>query len=78
MKWVLIVIIYLMGAFITKIVITIHDHYATSHNRIDDFDVVVMFVWFIFLPLIIIAWIFGILYEKCEDIGDWICQKLKQ
>ena len=39
---------------------------------------VAMFVWFIFLPLIIIAWLFDILYEKCEDIGDWICQKLKQ
>ena len=78
MKWVLIVIIYFVGVFITKIVITIHDHYATVHYRIDDFDVVAMFVWFIFLPLIIIAWLFDILYEKCEDIGDWICQKLKQ
>lgn len=50
-KWVLIVIIYFVGAFVTKIVITIHDHYATLHNRIDDFDVVGMALWFIFLPL---------------------------
>lgn len=78
MKWVLIAVIYLVGAFITKIVITIHDHYATLHNRIDDFDVVAMTIWFIFLPLIIIAWLLNILYKKCEDIGDWICQKLKQ
>ncbi len=78
MKWVLITVIYLVGAFITKIVITIYDYYATLHDRIDDFDVIAMTLWFIFLPLMIIAWSLGILYRKCEDIGDWICQKLKQ
>lgn len=79
MKWVLIaVIIYFIGMFITKIVVTIHDHCVLIHFRIDDFDVVVMLVWFIFLPLLLLGWGFCALYDKCENIGEWICRQLKR
>ena len=78
MKWILIVVIYLVGAFITKIVITIHDHYAPLHYRVDDADIIIMYLWFLSLPLLIIAWLFYILYVKGEHIGNWIYKILKQ
>lgn len=78
MKWVLIaVIIYLVGMFVTKIVVIIHDHYAPIHLSFDDFEVVAIFVWFIFLPLILFVWLWIGLSKKCEDIAEWICKKLK-
>lgn len=74
---ILIVIGYIIGMFITKIVITVHDNSVPSANRIDDFDIIVMVMWPIMLPLICLYALFRKLYEIAEDIGDQLSIKLR-
>lgn len=68
---------YLIGMFITKIVITVYDNSVSPSNRLDDFDVVGMAMWPIMLPLIGLYALFGKLYEIAEDIGDQLSIKLR-
>jgi hypothetical protein len=49
---ILAIIVYFVGMFITKIVITVHDNFVSAPNRVDDFDVVFMVIWPIILPII--------------------------
>ena len=74
---ILIIIGYIIGMFITKIVITVYDNSVSPLNRLDDFDVVGMLLWPIMLPLIGLYALFGKLYEIAEDIGDNISIKLR-
>lgn len=74
---ILIIIGYIIGMFITKIVITVYDNSVSPSNRLDDFDVVGMVMWPIMLPLIGVYALFGKLYEIAEDIGDKISMKLR-
>ena len=71
------VVAYLIGMFITKIVITVYDNSVSPLNRLDDFDVVGMILWPIMLPLIGLYALFGKLYEIAEDIGDRISINLR-
>lgn len=74
---ILIIIGYFLGMFITKIVMTVYDNSVSPSNRLDDFDVVGMFLWPIMLPLIGLYALFGKLYKIAEDIGDEISIKLR-
>lgn len=71
------VAVYLIGMFITKIVITVHDNYVSHSNRVDDFDVVFMIIWPIILPFICLSDLFIKLYKVAEDIGNKIAIKLR-
>lgn len=71
------VAVYLIGMFITKIVITVYDNSVSPSNRFDDFDVVGMVMWPIMLPLIVVYALFGKIYKIAEDIGDKISINLR-
>jgi hypothetical protein len=71
------VVVYFIGMFITKIIITVYDNSVSGLNSIDDFDVVAMFIWPIILPLIGLSVLFNKLYDIAEDIGDQISIKLR-
>ena len=68
---------YIIGMFITKIVITVHDNYVSPSNRVDDFDVVFMIIWPIILPFICLSDLFIKLYKIAENIGNKIAIKLR-
>ena len=74
---ILIIIGYIVGMFITKIVITIYDNSVSAINMIDDFDIVFMIIWPVFLPIIGVYALFRKLYETAEDIGNKISIKLR-
>ena len=71
------VIGYIVGMFITKIVITIYDNSVSALDTVDDFDIVFMIIWPIFLPMIGVYALFKKLYETAEDIGNEITMKLR-
>lgn len=71
------VIGYIIGMFITKIVITVYDNSVPSANRIDDFDIIVMIIWPIILPVIGLFNLFIKLYKIAENIGNKISIKLR-
>lgn len=68
---------YLIGMFITKIVITVFDNFVSPSERVDDFDIVFMLMWPIMLPLIGLYALFMKLFKIAEDIGDRISMKLR-
>ena len=72
---ILIIIGYILGMFITKIVVTVYDNSVSGLDSIDDFDVVFMLMWPIMLPLIGLYALFIKLYEIAEDIGNKISIK---
>ena len=74
---ILLIIGYFVGMFITKIVITVYDNSVSAINMIDDFDIVFMIIWPIFLPIIGVYALFRKLYETAEDIGNEIAMKLR-
>ena len=74
---ILIIIGYIVGMFITKIVITVHDNYVSPSNRVDDFDVVFMIIWPIILPFICLSDLFIKLYKIAENTGNKIAIKLR-
>lgn len=74
---ILIVIGYIIGMFITKIVITVHDNYVSPSNRVDDFDIVFMLIWPIILPVLGLFDLFIKLYKIAENIGNKIAIKLR-
>lgn len=74
---ILIIFGYIIGMFITKIVITVYDNSVSAINMIDDFDIVFMIIWPIFLPIIGVYALFRKLYETAEDIGNEIAMKLR-
>lgn len=74
---ILAIIVYFVGMFITKIVITVYDNSVSAIKMIDDFDIVFMIIWPIFLPIIGVYVLFRKLYETAEDIGNEISMKLR-
>lgn len=79
MKCILIVCIiigYIVGMFITKVIVTIHDNLVKPHNRLEDFDIVAIIAFPIFLPIILLYLLFITLYKAAEDVGDKITNKL--
>lgn len=74
---ILTIIVYFVGMFITKIVITVYDNSVSAIKTIDDFDIVFMIIWPIFLPIIGVYVLFRKLYETAEDIGNEIAIRLR-
>ena len=74
---ILIILVYIIGMFITKIVITVHDNFVSATNRVDDFDIVFMIIWPIILPIIGLFDLFIKLRKIAEDIGNKITIKLR-
>ena len=72
-----VVAVYIIGMFITKIVITVHDNFVSASNKIADFDVVFMIIWPIILPFICLSDLFIKLYKIAESIGNKIAIKLR-
>ena len=68
---------YIIGMFITKIVITVYDNFVSPSERVDDFDIVFMLMWPIMLPLIGLYALFTKLNTVAKDIGDRISMKLR-
>ena len=68
--------VYIIGMFITKIVVTIHDNFATFEHRFDNPEVVLM-LWPVMLPLLIVYALFAKLNTVAKDIGDRISMKLR-
>ena len=77
MNVILLALAYLVGAFITKVLITIYDNKASSQNSLSNIDIAIMPLWFIALPLMLIVALFYVFYTAAQNLGDWICQKLK-
>ena len=71
------VAVYLIGMFVTKIVITVHDNFMSPSNRVDDFDIVFMVIWPIILPVVGLFDLFIKLYKIAENIGNKISIKLR-
>lgn len=71
------VVVYLIGMFITKIAITVHDNFISPSNRIDDFDIVFMIIWPIVLPVIGLFDLFIKLYKISENIGNKISIQIR-
>lgn len=71
-------LLYLLGAFVTKAIITFHDNKATLNYRVDDCDTEMMVMWFIALPLMLIVQLFYIIYKLGQGLGNWVFTKLKQ
>lgn len=61
------VVVYLVGIFITQIVLTIYDQA----------DVVIAVFWLVTVPLILLGALFGKFNETAIDIGDRISTKLR-
>lgn len=61
------VVVYLVGIFITQIVLTIYDQP----------DVVIAVFWLVTVPLILLGALFGKFNETAIDIGDRISTKLR-
>ena len=74
---ILIILGYIIGMFITKIAITVHDNFVSAPNRVDDFDIVFMIIWPIILPIIGLFDLFIKLRKIAEDIGNKISIKLR-
>lgn len=74
---ILAIIVYFVGMFITKIVITVHDNFVSAPNRVDDFDIVFMIIWPIILPIVGLFDLFIKLYKIAENIGNKIAIKLR-
>ena len=72
MKMLIIILIsvaaYVIGMFITQIILTIYDQP----------DVVIMIFWPVTVPLIIVGAFFGKLNETAIDIGDRISMKMRK
>jgi len=71
------VVVYIIGMFVTKIVITVYDNSVSALDSVDDFDVVFMVMWPIFLPMFGVYSLFIKLYKIAENIGDRISMKLR-
>lgn len=69
---------YLIGVFITKIITTVYDNFATGLNRFDDSSMIVMMFWPILLPLILVVILLEKLNEVAIDIGDKISMKIRE
>ena len=75
---ILVIIGYIIGAFISKIIITIHDNVVVPSLRIDDDDLVVIVFWPVAMPLFLLTSFFRILYQTGENIGDSIWERFKR
>lgn len=65
-------LLYLLGAFVTKVIMIIHDNRATLHYRVGDCDIEMMTMWFVALPLMLAAQLFHIMYKLGQSLGDWV------
>ena len=70
-------VVYIIGIFVTKIVITVYDNSVSALDRVDDFDIVFMIIWPIILPMMGVYVLFIKLYKIAEDIGDRISMKMR-
>lgn len=71
------VAVYIIGMFITKIVITVYDNSVSALDRVDDFDIVFMIIWPIILPMMGIYVLFRKQYKIAENIGNKISMKIR-
>jgi hypothetical protein len=70
-------VVYIIGMFITKIVITVYDNSVSALDRVDDFDIVFMIIWPIILPMMGVYVLFRKLYKIAENIGNKISMKIR-
>lgn len=70
-------VVYIIGMFITKIVITVYDNSVSALDRVDDFDIVFMIIWPIILPMMGAYVLFRKLYKIAENIGNKISMKIR-
>lgn len=70
-------VVYIIGMFVTKIVITVYDNSVSALDRVDDFDIVFMLIWPIVLPLMGAYVLFMKLYKIAENIGNKISMKIR-
>lgn len=75
---ILIIIGYFIGMFISKIIITIYDHMVDPSLRLDEYDLIMILLWPLVMPLFLIIWFFVILYQTGKNIGDLIWKRLKR
>lgn len=69
--------VYIIGMFVTKIVITVYDNSVSALDRVDDFDIVFMIIWPIILPMMGVYVLFRKLYKIAENIGNKISMKIR-
>jgi hypothetical protein len=70
-------VVYIIGMFVTKIVITVYDNSVSALDRVDDFDIVFMIIWPIILPMMGVYVLFRKLYKIAENIGNKISMKIR-
>lgn len=68
---------YFIGMFISKIIITIYDHAVDPSLRLDEYDLIMILLWPLVMPLFLIIWFFVILYQTGKNIGDSIWKRLR-
>lgn len=71
------IVVYIIGMFVTKIVITVYDNSVSALDRVDDFDIVFMIIWPIILPMMGIYVLFRKQYKIAENIGNKISMKIR-
>lgn len=69
---------YFIGMFISKIIITIYDHMVDPSLRLDEYDLIMILLWPLVMPLFLLIWFFVMLYQTGKNIGDSIWKRLKR
>lgn len=69
-------LVYFLGAFVTKVIIVSHDKGATIRYRVGSCSSEMMTMWFIALPLMLIAQLFYIIYKAGSNVGEWMYKRL--
>jgi hypothetical protein len=68
--------VYIIGLFITKIVVTVHDNFASFEYRFDNPEIILM-LWPMTMPLIIVYALFRKLNTAVKNIRDRISIELR-
>ena len=77
--WIILIIVgYFIGMFISRILVTIYDHTIDPSLRLDDYGLIVVLLWPLGIPLFLLIWLFAIVYQTGENIGDSIWKRFKR
>ena len=71
------IVVYIIGMFVTKIVITVYDNSVSALDRVDDDDIIFVIYWPIILPITGVYVLFRKQFEIAENIGNRISAELR-
>ena len=68
---------YFIGMFISRILVTIYDHTIDPSLKLDDYSLIMVLLWPIGIPLFLLIWLFAIVYQTGDNIGNSIWKRLR-